>query len=45
MASPVCAWCKRAVTGPKIVHKGMWCCQTCMYYLDKGETPPASKGR
>lgn len=42
MGSRICAWCKNVVLGPKIIYQGQWCCATCMYYIDKGELPPAS---
>lgn len=43
MASPVCAYCKKAITGPRLVYKENWVCSPCMYYLDKGENPPAAR--
>lgn len=43
MPSPKCAWCKKAVVGPRLVIQNMWCCTTCAYYLDQGLTPPGQE--
>jgi hypothetical protein len=42
-AGPTCHMCKTALRGAKIVIDGLWTCSDCVYALEYGVAPPASR--
>jgi hypothetical protein len=42
-AGPTCHMCKTTLRGAKIVIDGLWTCSDCVYALEYGVAPPASR--